>query len=361
MGQEKELKQIRDQIDAVDSDILRLLNQRVALAQKIGEIKEKYSSEDAVVYRPEREAQVIRRLISENQGALSEEQIDVLYREIMSICRGAEARMRIAVLGPAGTFTEMAALQQFGSSVDIVLKARIDQIFKAVETSEVNYGVVPVENSSEGVVNVTADLLVSTSLVIAGEIKLPIHQALLSNQSELSEIKTIYSHAQSLSQCRLWLLENVPSATIESVASNAEAARLASESEDCAAIAGENAAAHYGLSVLAAHIEDNKQNATRFIVLSRERVAPSGRDKTSLLMSCKNEPGSLFKLLRPLHDHGVSMLKIESRPSKTRRWEYLFFVDIEGHQDDPAVIPALREVEDAAAYFRVLGAYPLSD
>lgn len=361
MSQEKELKQIRDKIDAVDSQVLRLVNERIALASKIGLIKEKYSDDSPIVYRPEREAQVIRQLISQNNGELSSDQINVLYREIMSICRGAEARLRIAVLGPAGTFTEMAALQQFGSSVEIELKSRIDQIFKAVETSQVNYGVVPVENSSEGVVNLTADLLASTSLNIAGEIKLPIHQALLSTQSDLAKIKIIYSHAQSLSQCRLWLLENVPNASIESVASNAEAARLAGECENCAAIAGENAAAHYGLSVLASHIEDNKQNTTRFIVLSREQVAPSGKDKTSLLMSCKNEPGSLFKLLKPLHDHAVSMLKIESRPSKVKRWEYLFYVDIEGHQDDAVVKQALSEVEEAAGYFRVLGAYPSAD
>lgn len=361
MSQEKELRHIRDQIDAVDSDVLRLINRRIALAREIGEIKEKFSEQTAVVYRPEREAQVIRQLISENKGDLNTDQINVLYREIMSICRGAEARLKIAVLGPAGTFTEMAALQQFGSSVDIELKSRIDQIFKAVETSEVNYGVVPVENSSEGVVSVTADLLASTSLFIAGEIKLPIHQALLSMQSDMTSIKTIYSHAQSLSQCRLWLLENAPNAAIESVASNAEAARLASECKNCAAIAGENAAAHYGLSVLASHIEDNKQNTTRFIVLSRERVAASGKDKTSLIMSCTNQPGSLFKLLRPLHDYGVSMLKIESRPSKTKRWEYLFYVDIEGHHKDAQVKRALVEVEREAAYFRVLGAYPRAD
>ncbi len=370
MDLETQLKAIRDKIDAVDSDWLRLINKRIELAKQVGEIKHAYSSENplvdsdqagVVIYKPEREAQVIRRLIKENTGEISDQQINVLSREIMSICRGAEARMRVAVLGPEGTFTEMAALQQFGSSVDIVPKARLDQVFNAVETSRVNYGVVPVENSTEGIVSTTADLLVSTPLHIAGEIYLPIHQALLGVNQDYSQIQKVYSHAQSLSQCRLWLLEHLPGVDIEAVSSNAEAARKASGKTDCAAIAGENAAMQYGLNVLASHIEDHKNNTTRFLVLSREEVAPSGRDKTSLIMSCRNEPGSLFRLLQPMHDHGISMLKIESRPSKIKRWEYLFFIDIEGHRQDEKIKRALAEVEAAAGYFRVLGAYPCAD
>jgi len=358
---ESQLKDLRDQIDAVDSELLHLINQRIQHAKDVGTVKQSYSDTPAIIYKPERESQVIRRLVDENSGDISPEQINIVFREVMSICRGAESRMRVAVLGPEGTFTEMAALQQFGSSVDIVQQSRIDQVFSSVETGDVNYGVVPVENSTEGVVSATADLLVSTSLVIAGEIYLPIHQALLGRQSDLRQLKTVYSHAQSLSQCRLWLLENLPGVEIESVSSNAEAARLASQRDDCAAIAGENAAMQYGLNVLASHIEDHKNNTTRFLVLSKEEVAPSGKDKTSLLMSCRNEPGSLFKLLQPMHDHGISMLKIESRPSKIKRWEYLFFVDIEGHRDDEAIACALLEVEKAAGYFRVLGAYPSAD
>jgi len=370
MDLETQLRALRDQIDAIDSDWLRLINKRIELAKQVGEIKQAHSDsnkagevdeDDVVIYKPEREAQVIRRLIEENQGNISDHQINILSREIMSICRGAEARMRVAVLGPEGTFTEMAALQQFGSSVDIVQNARIDQVFSAVETAEANYGVVPVENSTEGIVSATADLLVSTSLYIAGEIYLPIHQALLGVNTDYSEIEKIYSHAQSLSQCRLWLLEHLPGVEVEAVSSNAEAARRASENERYAAIAGENAAMQYGLNVLASHIEDHKNNTTRFLVLSREEVAPSGRDKTSLLMSCRNEPGSLFKLLQPMHDHGISMLKIESRPSKIKRWEYLFFVDIEGHRQDAKIARALAEVEVAAGYFRVLGAYPCAE
>jgi chorismate mutase/prephenate dehydratase len=370
MDLETQLRAIRDQIDTIDSDWLRLINQRIDLAKKVGEIKQAHSDHASteepnqagvVIYKPEREAQVIRRLIEENDGDISDQQINILSREIMSICRGAEARMRVAVLGPEGTFTEMAALQHFGSSVDIVQKTRIDQVFSAVETTDVNYGVVPVENSTEGIVSTTADLLVSTSLYVAGEIYLPIHQALLGVDGDYAKIKKVYSHAQSLSQCRLWLLEHLPGVDIEAVSSNAEAARRASEDVDCAAIAGENAAMQYGLNVLASHIEDHKNNTTRFLVLSREEVAPSGRDKTSLLMSCRNEPGSLFKLLQPMHDHGISMLKIESRPSKIKRWEYLFFVDIEGHREDAKIASALLEVEAAAGYFRVLGAYPCAE
>lgn len=361
---EKELRAIRDQIDAIDSQWLSLINRRIELAKQVGKVKQAYTaagSKEVVIYKPEREAQVIRRLIEENQGDITDAQINILAREIMSICRGAEAPMQVAVLGPEGTFTELAALQQFGSSVDIRPRARIDQVFNMVETGEANYGVVPVENSTEGIVSATADELVSTSLFIAGEIYLPIHQALLGNRIGIDGIRRIYSHAQSLSQCRLWLLEHLPGVEIEAVSSNAEAARMASECEDCAAIAGENAAIQYGLNVLANHIEDHKNNTTRFLVLSREEVAPSGRDKTSLLMSCRNEPGSLFKLLKPMHDHGISMLKIESRPSKIKRWEYLFFVDIEGHRRDPQIVRALAEVEQQAAYFRVLGAYPCAE
>lgn len=370
MDLEKQLRAVRDQIDNIDSDWLRLINKRIELARQVGRIKQadsdrtktdKSDRAGVVIYKPEREAQVIRRLIEENQGDISDQQINILCREIMSICRGAEAPMRVAVLGPEGTFTEMAALQQFGSSVDIAQKSRIDQVFTAVETAEVNYGVVPVENSTEGIVSATADLLVSTSLYIAGEIYLPIHQALLGLDTDHAGIKKIYSHAQSLSQCRLWLLEHLPGVAVEAVSSNAEAARRASENDQYAAIAGENAAMQYGLNVLASHIEDHKNNTTRFLVLSREEVAPSGRDKTSLLMSCRNEPGSLFKLLQPMHDHGISMLKIESRPSKIKRWEYLFFVDIQGHREDAQIKRALAEVESAAGYFRVLGAYPCAE
>ncbi len=361
MSLEKDLKSLRDQIDGIDSALLKLLNDRVALAKEIGVIKEKHSEDSTVIYRPEREAQVVRRLTEENTGDLTAEQVNLLYREVMSICRGAEARLRVAVLGPEATFTEMAALQQFGSSVEIVYQSRIDQVFKAVETGNTDYGVVPVENSTEGVVSATADMLATTSLNIAGEIQLAIHQALLSQEASLASVKTIFSHTQSLSQCQVWLRENLPNAKVESVSSNAQAARLASESEHSGAIASERAAQTYNLNVLASHIEDNKENTTRFLVLSREQVAASGKDKTSLIMSCKNEPGSLFKLLKPLHDHGISMLKIESRPSKTKRWEYLFFVDVEGHQEDEELKLALSEVEEAAEYFRVLGAYPGAD
>lgn len=357
-NKDAELISIRDQIDEVDSSLLDLINLRISLAKQIGVIKQNISGDSAIIYRPEREAQVIRRLTLENNGGLNPEQINLIFREVMSVCRGAEARLQISALGPKGTFTEIAALQQFGSSVEIALHDRIDQIFNAVETGNANYGVVPVENSTEGIVNVTADLLASTSLIIAGEILLPIHQSFLSTHTELSKIKKVFSHAQSFAQCRMWLQDALPGVEIENVSSNAVAAEMAANCDGCAAIAGENAATQYGLNVLANRIEDNKENTTRFLVLSRESVAASGKDKTSLLMSCKNEPGSLFKLLKPLHDHGVSMLKIESRPSKTKRWEYLFFVDIEGHQNDQAIKPALEEVEAAAGYFRVLGAYP---
>lgn len=357
MTHDKAIKCVRDKIDVLDSKLLTLINQRIELAKEIGDLK-KIAGHDTVIYRPEREAQVIRRLNGENKGQLSSTQVNAVFREIMSICRNAELPLRIAVLGPEGTFTQIAALQQFGSSIQSVLLPEIDQIFAAVEHGDAHYGVVPIENSSEGIISQTADCLVSSSLNIAGEIHLPIHQTLLSAATKISDIQTVFSHAQSLSQCRKWLFSHLPNVKIKSVSSNAEAALLAQSTPNSAAIASEIAAVQYDLNILAKNIEDHHHNTTRFLVLAHEKIAPSGDDKTSLVMSCKNEPGSLFRLLEPLHNYGISMLKIESRPSKIKHWEYVFFIDIQGHAEDSDVRSALKEVEMSAEYFRVLGAYP---
>ncbi len=361
----KELSELRDRIDALDTELLRLLNERAKLAQAVGHIK------DGQIYRAEREAQVLRRLCTENPGPLKPENIEHLFREIMSACRDLEQHLRIAYLGPEGTFSQAAAFKHFGHAVGEVPSATIDDAFRAVETGRADYAVVPVENSTEGAVSRTLDLIVGSPLKICGEVLLPIHQNLLrkinaslpsrersGGEGGLAEIQRVYGHAQSLAQCQHWLNQNLPNVERVSVVSNAEGARLAAGDPKAAAIAGESAAEAYGLDVVAPRIEDEPNNITRFLVLSDHDALPSGRDKTSLAMSAANVPGAVVKLLQPLADAGVSMTKFESRPAKGANWEYLFFVDIEGHRDDPAVAAALKEVTARAAMVKLLGSYP---
>jgi chorismate mutase/prephenate dehydratase len=347
-----ELTKLRDQIDALDAELLRLLNERARLAQAVGHIK------DGQVYRAEREAQVLRRLCAENPGPLKPENIEHLFREIMSACRDLEQHLRIAYLGPEGTFSQAAAFKHFGHAVGELPCGTIDEAFRAVETGRADYAVVPVENSTEGTVSRTLDLIVGSSLKICGEVLLPIHQNLLRKQADQKGIARVYGHAQSLAQCQHWLNQFLPKAERMSVSSNAEGARLAAEDAASAAIAGEIAAETYGLNIVVPHIEDEPNNTTRFLVLSDHDALPSGRDKTSLVMSTANAPGAVVKLLQPLADAGVSMTKLESRPVKGTNWEYLFFVDIDGHRDDPAVAAALKEVTARAAMLKLLGSYP---
>ncbi len=352
---------IRDKIDRIDSQLLEMLNERVELAKDIGALKVQEAGEQAVIYRPEREAQVLRRLKSENVGHVSDEQIDVLFREVMSISRGAEAQLSVAVLGPEGTFSEIAGKKQFGSAVNIVGFSRIDEVFDAVGHGTVNYGVVPVENSTEGGISATADCLVDSSCQISGEVLLPIHQYLLSNADSIESVSTVFSHAQSLAQCRNWLFKQMPNAEIVSVASNAAAAQTAAQTPGSAAIASEVAAVKYNLDILARNIEDEPDNTTRFLVIAKEGCLSSGYDKTSLLISCANKPGGLFSLLKPLNEFGISMLRIESRPAKSKRWDYLFFIDIEGHQTQSNVAKALASLKEEADLFKLLGSYPRAD
>jgi chorismate mutase/prephenate dehydratase len=347
-----ELSRLRDQIDALDAELLRLLNQRASLAQAVGHIK------DGQVYRAEREAQVLRRLCADNPGPLKPENIEHLFREIMSACRDLEQHLRIAYLGPQGTFSQAAAYKHFGHAVGEVPSATIDDAFRAVETGRADYAVVPVENSTEGAVSRTLDLIVGSSLMICGEVLLPIHQNLLRKTTGQDGIARVYGHAQSLAQCQHWLSQHLPNAERVSVASNAEGARLAAEDPAAAAVAGEIAAETYGLNIVVPRIEDEPNNTTRFLVLSDHDALPSGRDKTSLVMSAANVPGAVVKLLQPLADAGVSMTKFESRPVKGANWEYLFFVDIEGHREDEKVAHALRDVENRANFLKVLGSYP---
>ncbi len=350
-----DLKACRDQIDRIDSELLRLVNERAQWAQKIGHLKN-----SSVVLRPEREAQVIRRLQAENQGPLGDGAVASLFIEVMSQCRALEAPMSVAYLGPAGTFSEAAALKRFGSAIQGEACGTIDEVFRAVESGEVNYGVVPVENSTEGAVGRTLDLLLNTPLKVCGEVMLPIHQCLMTKACDLSAVRVVYSHPQSLGQCQGWLNAHLPQAERRTASSNAEAARLASQEPGSAAIAGERAAAQFGLNICVANIEDDARNTTRFLVLGAQDVAPSGQDKTSLVLSAANRPGAVHDLLVPLARHGVSMSKLESRPARSGLWEYVFYIDIEGHAQEARVAAALLELQSLAAFVKVLGSYPVA-
>ena len=345
----------RDAIDVLDHEILARLNERAMHAKAIGALK---AGSGAPAYRPDREAQVLARLCEYNGGPLTDAAIIGVFRQVMSACLALEQRLRIAYLGPAGTFSHAAVGRHFGQFVEALPCATIDEIFRAGEAGRADYAVVPVENSTEGAVGRTLDLMYTTELSICGEIKLRVQQNLLSNAPALDGIVKVYSHAQSLAQCAQWLARHLPAAARIPVSSNAEAARLAAQEEGTAAIAGEIAASIYGLGVLAPHIEDEPNNTTRFWVLGRQSVPPSGRDETSLVMSAANRPGAMYALLEPLAKHGVSMTRIESRPARTGLWEYLFFVDILGHRDDAAVKAALAELSGKAPFLKLLGSYP---
>ncbi|MDG1444998.1 MAG: prephenate dehydratase [Methylophilaceae bacterium] len=307
------LKKFREQIDAIDGQLLKLANERAKLAREIGHVKE-----DGVIYRPEREAQVLRRMQDENQGPLSSEAVSNIFRAVMSNCRALEKKLSIAFLGPLGTYTEEAALKQFGKGCNAIVCGSIDEVFRTLEADQADYAVVPVENSTEGAVGLTLDLLLSSSLIVSGEVTLPIHHCLLSKQTDISQISHVFSHGQSLSQCHEWLNRTLPTVQREAVTSNAYAAQMihdlvATDGTFAAAIASKRAAELFELNILAANIEDDPKNTTRFLVLGKHDVAASGKDKTSLALTTKNKPGAMFDLLEPLSRHGVSMTKLESR------------------------------------------------
>jgi chorismate mutase/prephenate dehydratase len=350
------LKKQRESIDAIDEQLLKLVNQRAAHAREIGNLKG-----GGHIYRPEREATVLRRLLENNEGPLSDEAVTAVFRSVMSNCRALEKELSVAFLGPLGTFSEEAANKQFGGLSAPVECSSIDEVFRMVESGKVDYGVVPVENSTEGAIGRTLDLLMSTSLNICGEIALPVHHNLMS-KVDLNQVKTVYSHSQSLAQCHEWLNKNLPNVTRQAVVSNSEAAKLANNdiSGSTAAIASRRASELFGLNILTENIEDDPKNTTRFLVLATHDVAPSGKDKTSLVMSARNIPGAVVELLAPLAKHQVSMTKLESRPSKVGMWEYMFFVDIEGHHQDVAVAKALAELQSKASLLKVLGSYPVA-
>ena len=352
-GGEPDIARHRDAIDALDTQILARLNQRAQHALAIGELKG-----GVAAYRPEREAQVLAHVTTANAGPMSNAAVAAIFREVMSACLALEQPLRIGYLGPAGTFSHAAVARHFGSSIEPMPLPTIDDIFRALDSGQTDFAVVPVENSTEGAVGRTLDLMCTTDFSVCGEVKLRIQQNLLSNAGALANVTKVYSHAQSLAQCVQWLARHLPAVPRIAVASNAEAARLAAAEAGAAAIAGENAGVIYGLATLAPHIEDEPNNTTRFWVLGRQRIGRSGRDATSLVMSCPNRPGAVVELLEPLARHGVSMSRFESRPARTGLWEYLFFVDVVGHRDDPAVAAALTELAIRAPFLKLLGSYP---
>jgi chorismate mutase/prephenate dehydratase len=358
VNDKSKLDDLRKRIDALDEKLLELISDRARLAIEVGKYKTESGSE--VHYRPEREAQVLQNVLKRNQGPLTDEEMARLFREVMSACLALESPLTIAFLGPEGTFTQEAAFKHFGHSVTTQSFSAIDEVFRDVEAGNSQFGVVPIENSTEGVVNHTLDMFLHSDLRICGEVSLRVHHHLLSKAGDVSEIKKIVSHQQSLAQCREWLDANLPGVEREPTSSNAEAARLAGEDRSIAAIAGESAGKIYGLGKLAANIEDEPDNTTRFLVIGRLQTRPSGNDKTSLVVSGKNKPGALYELLSPLASRGINMTRIESRPSRLARWEYVFFLDVLGHADEEKVQEALAALKQEAAFFKLLGSYPIS-
>ena len=355
------LSTIRGRIDAIDARIHALLNERARFAQQVG-ISKSSSSKAVDFYRPEREAEVLRMALKRNQGPLRDEEIVRLFREIMSACLAQQEPLKVAFLGPEGTFSQAAVLKHFGSSVRALPLPAIDEVFHEVEGGVADFGVVPIENSSEGTVNHTLDMFLTSSLKICGEVELRINHHLMGRMTGAIAIKRICAHPQALAQCRGWLDDQLPDIERIPVASNAEGARRARDERGTAAIASRAAAEIYGLTLIASEIEDQSDNTTRFLVVGRKLFSASGADRTTILLSAENtdDSGALFRLLEPLSEHRVNMTRIESRPSRKRKWDYVFFIDIEGHVDDRPVALALTALEERASLFKVLGSYPRS-
>ena len=352
----KELEERRRLIDAIDQRIVQLLEERAGHALAIGKLKA-----GGAAYNPEREAEILRRIAAAAHGELDAAALKHIFGEIISACRALERELTVCYLGPEGTFSEMALYQQFGRGVRALPCATIGEVFRSAESGAAQYAIAPVENSTEGAIGRTLDLLLTTPLRICGEVVLRVRQNLMARRSSFEGITRVYSHPQSLGQCQAWLAHNLPRAEHVALASNAEAARRASHEPDACAVGPEIAAERYGLSILAAGIEDDPRNRTRFLVLGAQDTRPTGRDRTSLAMTAANRPGAVHELITPFAQNGVSMSRIESRPARTGQWEYYFYVDLEGHQQDAAVARALAEVRAKAPFVKVFGSYPAAE
>lgn len=368
MSDSKDLDQVREEIDSIDREIQALINRRAGCAQDVANIKmadmlaakERGEPVEAVVYyRPEREAQVLNRIKDRNSGPLAGENVAYIFREIMSACLALERPMQVAYLGPEGTFTQAATIKHFGHAVVSIPQGTIDSVFKQVEAADCDYGVVPVENSTEGMVSHTLDNFMDSNLRICGEVEMQIHHHLLvSEQTAADKILRICAHQQALAQCRGWLEHYWPHIEKVAVSSNGEAARMAAAEVGTAAIAGDMAADQYKLEKLHEQIEDSEHNTTRFLIIGRAEIPPSGNDKTSIIVSSRNRPGALFELLEPFRQAGVSLTRIDTRPSRTEKWAYVFFIEFEGHQQDPVIAEIMTGLEEQSILLKPLGSYP---
>ncbi len=352
---DERLRRLREAVDAIDLQLVERLNERARLVAEIGRIKH---DAGAPVFQPGREAEVVRRVVDASTGPLPGTALEAIYREIMSAARALQRPTSVAYLGPQGTFSELAMLRKFGSGVEAQPCASIDEVFRAAEAERADFAVVPVENSSEGAVSRSLDLLLATSLQIVAEVSIPVHLHLLTLAGTFDGVERVLAHPQALGQCVAWLNLNAPALERVPVASNAEAARLAGLDAHAAAIAGDQAAVRYGLQTVASLIQDDAHNRTRFVVLGRHASQATGSDKTSLILSVANRAGAVYEMLAPLARHGVSMTRFESRPARNGAWDYHFFVDVDGHAADPNIAAALRELQQACAFFRCLGSYP---
>jgi chorismate mutase/prephenate dehydratase len=362
-----DLGELRNRIDDIDKQIQQLINDRAGCALKVASVKQQEmladskSGDDVKYYRPERESEVLREVIERNHGPLGGTEMARIFREIMSACLALEKPLEVAYFGPEGTYTQAAALKHFGQFVKAVPTATIAEVFAQVESGSANYGVVPVENSTEGMVNHTLDNFIQSPLKICGEVELRIHHHLLLKSGEdRQQVRKICAHQQTLAQCRNWLNANWPSVEIVAVSSNGEAARLAASEPGVAALAGDIAADQYGLVKDTENVEDYSDNTTRFLIIGIEEVPPSGKDKTSIIVSAHNRPGSLYKLLEPFYREDVSLTRIDTRPSRTENWTYVFFIEFEGHGQDKKIAGILSELKEHSMTIKVLGSYPQS-
>ncbi len=354
----EKLKRLREQIDRIDEEILKLLNRRAEVVLDVAKVKR---DRDVGFYSPEREREILERLQKMNPGPFPNDALRVIFREILSASLSLEEPLKVACLGPLATFTHLAALRHFGSSARFIPVNSIKDVFESVQEGKAEYGVVPIENSNEGVITYTLDMFMDFDLKISAEIMLEINHNLLSLSGDIRKIKKVYSHPQALAQCRRWVERNLPNVTIVDTTSTAKAAELAAGDAEGAAIASELAAKIYDLKFVERHIEDSKKNYTRFLVISRDFPGPTGKDKTSIMLSIKDKPGALYEALSPFKKGRINLTKIESRPSRRKAWEYIFFIDMEGHVEDRRLRKALKEVEKACLYLKVLGSYPRTE